>query len=782
MPRRRILGAAVVLPALVSRVAGDLVVTAPPELAGLRLLAGAYAFAPVAFDVDAQLVLTARSAWDYSACPPALREASAAVNNASLHGRIVVHDQPDLGRCSAEMHSRGAAREGAVAWLAWLDDSVALGATPGRCKMCWVLGDSRESSAGVAAEITQRAGEGLLASLRAGARVHARVRPSATRWDRMRSSPALVAWQALVALNSLELVELAACHLYAFVREDGGLRANIAHVMMLVQILAGLVRVALGVVDPLWSRGTLDVESAALLLTLQAALGLLGSALFLVYLGSALDTGGLASLQLRPAMRQPSLIFATAVLAATVCAGAALYAWHDDTTERLRDIGVLLVCPLLMLVPSYALVRSLSGSRSTQRLPVGVGMRLRRRMRQVIGASVASVLLAALLLPALHWPYVLMVATLLYVVALNGTGYVQTYALHPVSTRVPKLPLHWLRRRTWRLVRRACGATADDSHSAHPATPPRLSENSRSVRPSFQSDTLPPPLSAQDSRSLRQSFRSEARVAPQQPSPPRSRRTAPVALSSSGEAVPLVLGVSRRFLGAFAAEHGITSATSTHEVGKVVRALTAEAGTSFAQLHSGALADDGSPAVAEATIFVSHAQQCAWAKLLDAIDLHAEMHSVRLSDVYVWLDVLSLRQSDVASDVKAIGDIQAYIGRTVIVLDPWHSPLALTRAWCLFEIASSQLYDDVELHITMDRAERAMFLRALQADRRVVESVLARFDARDAHASVEEDKRMIDSLIHGYWGGDGLDAFNEFNELVRTALFRALPAFSWQVQ
>ena len=52
------------------------------------------------------------------------------------------------------------------------------------------------------------------------------------------------------------------------------------------------------------------------------------------------------------------------------------------------------------------------------------------------------------------------------------------------------------------------------------------------------------------------------------------------------------------------------------------------------------------------------------------------------------------------------------IGRTVLVLQPWHAPVPLTRSWCLWEIFST-LDGGAELHIALSPAERKAFQYAL---------------------------------------------------------------------
>ena len=60
----------------------------------------------------------------------------------------------------------------------------------------------------------------------------------------------------------------------------------------------------------------------------------------------------------------------------------------------------------------------------------------------------------------------------------------------------------------------------------------------------------------------------------------------------------------------------------------------------------------------------------------------------------------------------AFAEAVAKIGHTLLVLQPWHAPLPLTRSWCLWEIHST-LGGSAELHIVLSPAQRKAFQEAL---------------------------------------------------------------------
>ena len=52
------------------------------------------------------------------------------------------------------------------------------------------------------------------------------------------------------------------------------------------------------------------------------------------------------------------------------------------------------------------------------------------------------------------------------------------------------------------------------------------------------------------------------------------------------------------------------------------------------------------------------------------------------------------------------------IGHTLLVLQPWHAPVPLTRSWCLWEIHST-VEGGAELHIVLSPAQREAFQDAM---------------------------------------------------------------------
>ena len=146
------------------------------------------------------------------------------------------------------------------------------------------------------------------------------------------------------------------------------------------------------------------------------------------------------------------------------------------------------------------------------------------------------------------------------------------------------------------------------------------------------------------------------------------------------------LGVAVEWLREFVREHKIEKET-TREVSLKMSAALAE-GAELANIE--AVQQQQPSMVSRATHFVSHAQNCSFRHLVDSLSIFEAQCESRNSDGglapmgrFFWLDIMSVRQKAVASDIRNIGLLIGSMGQLVLVIEPWHEPLCLTRVWCL---------------------------------------------------------------------------------------------------
>lgn len=816
------------------------VIEGPPSLRDAPpLIAARYAFSPEHFVVRGELTLVTSADLDTQSktAPPRVR--------ADVRGRVAVLVDIELKGRSVESFARGLGDAGALAMLMFQHRELTFNPTPGRDKNFWAFGDSRELDRPVAASITQRAAVPLISALERGQRLAVEVRPSVTKWELMWASPWMALWRALLGLIAVAVIELAACRLWAFVRADGGVSLSIPQVLLAAEILLNVERVLVMALDPLHSTGLLPSVVGPMFSSLSVAMGTATTGLFLAYFAQASDDAGVAlpRLQRRARFRHGVVGLGVASLAVDIVTSLG-HLWHHAHWLRLAKIVLVLVAMPAVMCALAALTCARVSHRLRHALPAPLFSRLVYRMRLTVIFSFCA-LVPGLTLPlSLENPWSYLAVLFVFAASMGFSSYATVDAFCPMGRPPPVGPLRQLTVRAWRALRMLRVRLRSAPSQKEIAPSPRPSSISASMTTEMGTRDSPSELTNRMSSGSRapldrlSSPAGAARVIPAAPSShdgraarvaiwrqrPRTRhmlptrvriaaeghsvaaleqtrelgrrwwaeraRTAPLASAHSPPPPWMLLGVSRAYLRELGRSLGASADVTTHELGE--RALAAVGGeTAGAQsiaeccVHAGACTADGAPAAGPARIFVSHAGGCPFWRLLDALDVHVQTHRLEEHELFFWLDVTSCRPAHVpASAVADVGQIERAIGSVVLVLEPWDSPLALERLWCLYEAVWPQLegYQHIGLNVAFSSAQRAQFVRVLQNDRGAIERVLASVDAREAHAADVEDDRLIRELIELQFANDeGIDPYSAFHECVRTALRKALAAVSWHV-
>ena len=218
--------------------------------------------------------------------------------------------------------------------------------------------------------------------------------------------------------------------------------------------------------------------------------------------------------------------------------------------------------------------------------------------------------------------------------------------------------------------------------------------------------------------------------------------------------------------------------------------------------HSVGDADVDGSIVRKAEVFISHAHQCEFLTVIDALDWHfcnAASSSTNNDDEdpYIWLDIFCINQHRptdwtfewLSNTFKST--IQDF-GRTVMVMSPWNDPLPFTRAWCIFEVyctiddppnkgsieeRNSSLKNDTtntnsaekkgkgSFEIAMGELDRQTFLKAITSSsgqklQDTVNGMLSNIRADKSQCSIEHDRRNIFRAIQTSVG------FGTINSLV----------------
>lgn len=233
----------------------------------------------------------------------------------------------------------------------------------------------------------------------------------------------------------------------------------------------------------------------------------------------------------------------------------------------------------------------------------------------------------------------------------------------------------------------------------------------------------------------------------------------------------LLLGVTFTFVREYCEEHhlcaeGITS----RDVGARILELTRTTKRSVAEMCAKKKARTGEPAVGPAEIFVSHAHSCSFVKMLDAVEAYLATHGLDPNTTYLWIDLFSLRQHAINTEVVHIAAIERQVGLVVLVVDPWDKPVALTRVWCIYEMVHA-LDDSAHLDLALPREQHDRLRAALDRDREDVERLITEFDVREVKVPNTRERHAILGIIEracarkddprGKESGGGVQIFNE---------------------
>ncbi len=168
---------------------------------------------------------------------------------------------------------------------------------------------------------------------------------------------------------------------------------------------------------------------------------------------------------------------------------------------------------------------------------------------------------------------------------------------------------------------------------------------------------------------------------------------------------------------------------------------------------------DGQP-VGDATDFASHAWKYRFVDLTRGVQSYFQQDaSVDRSSTWFWLDICTVNQHPEAQQslptdyfYTTFREGISAIGRTVLILLPWHDPLPLTRSWCLWEIVSTAAAG-AKLSVVLSPSEVEQFERALGSDFERIEKMMDQIDVANSEAFHRSDQERILAAAEGTSGG-----------------------------
>ena len=173
----------------------------------------------------------------------------------------------------------------------------------------------------------------------------------------------------------------------------------------------------------------------------------------------------------------------------------------------------------------------------------------------------------------------------------------------------------------------------------------------------------------------------------------------------------------------------------------------------------------GSPHVAPATAFISHAYSDEFLGVLDAV---AALEAREGTSAFYYFDLLVVNQHGQGAVVPfevlrdEFGRSVKAIGRTLLVLR-WANPIPLQRAWCVFEMATT-LAVGTGLKVLMPPVDAAAFREALERDFDSLTYKTCSVDVEKARAREASDLTNIQRVIREAGG------FLKTNQLVIGAM------------
>ena len=263
--------------------------------------------------------------------------------------------------------------------------------------------------------------------------------------------------------------------------------------------------------------------------------------------------------------------------------------------------------------------------------------------------------------------------------------------------------------------------------------------------------------------------------------------TSGAAAVSTLPSAPTPRGVSLAFLHDFASARD-TPTFRKHRtcdvIALVVKPHTAAAHCAFIDLYNDARDASGTPYIGTATVYVSHAWNSLFLDLVAVLEAHKNDDDNN-KDAYFWIDAFCLNQNDPVQHrdgwlTTSFRQTIARIGTVLVVMSPWHAPLPLSRAWCLWEIIAAIDLPGVNLILKQTTTDFDLLAEGVTADPMSVVNAVNSVNAATARASLPSDQDMIHHAIESTCGYEHVN--HKVKEQLREWLITAMLHIDAQFQ
>eukprot|EP01041_Mallomonas_annulata_P004501 gene4501-8953_t len=171
------------------------------------------------------------------------------------------------------------------------------------------------------------------------------------------------------------------------------------------------------------------------------------------------------------------------------------------------------------------------------------------------------------------------------------------------------------------------------------------------------------------------------------------------------------ISVFREFITDCGGESELMNLSTTEVCERFLKPLTYADGASYCEYYRRYGAD--SQNVSDASVFISHAWKYNFMEVVTTLESHFQ----NTPDIYIWFDLFSNNQHagpslDFTWWSTTFKSAIAQFHYTVMVLSPWHDPIPLTRAWCLFELYCTAETES-RFEIAISSNEKSLFLTSM---------------------------------------------------------------------
>ena len=177
------------------------------------------------------------------------------------------------------------------------------------------------------------------------------------------------------------------------------------------------------------------------------------------------------------------------------------------------------------------------------------------------------------------------------------------------------------------------------------------------------------------------------------------------------------------------------------------------------------------------TVFFSHAWMFRFVNVAAAMRAYVDAQPADSPKVFFWFDCFSIDEHATQAfppswwDTTFLEAIRL-IGHTVMYLSPWHNPIPLKRAWCLWELLCT-ISAGADFDVCLGPDEKAAFEGALLKDLDSVLGVVGAIDAEEAEAGDPADAERIFGAILRLLPRGFMDLNNQVKERLREWTYSA---------